>query len=141
MDVVKTYDRVNWNFLRLILLQIGLPISVTNGIMACISSTQFVVLVNDSPTIFFKSSKGLCDGFPLPPLLFLLVIEGLSRLINLYKSEGKLKGIKISLTVFISHLLFVDDVMLFGKGSKEEWQNFVDIIKILCVTSSMDPFP
>lgn len=51
VDLVKSYDRVDWNFLRLILLQIGFL-----RIMGCISSANFVVLVNGVPTPFFRSS-------------------------------------------------------------------------------------
>ena len=112
-------------FLRLILLQIGFPISVTNWIMSCISLVQFVVLVNVSLIVFFKSSRGLRQGCRLSPLLLLLVIEGLSRMINIFKLKEKIKGIKISLTIFISHLIFVDDVILIRKGFKEEWQNLM----------------
>ena len=74
----------------------------------------------------------------MSPLLLLLVIEGLSRMINIFKLKEKVKGIKISLTVFISHLIFVDDVILIRKGFKEEWQHFAEIIKILCAAFGME---
>ena len=74
----------------------------------------------------------------MSPLLLLVVIEGLSRMINIFKLKEKIKGIKISLTVFISHLIFVDDVILIRKGFKEEWQHFAEIIKILCAIFGME---
>ena len=81
MDLVKAYDRVEYNFLQLVLLQIGLTIDVVDWVMGCVSSTSFAIIVNGSPTSFFRSSKGLRQGCPLSPLLFLLVIEHLSRFI------------------------------------------------------------
>ena len=59
IDLVKAYDRVKLDFLRLILLQIGLPLSITNWNTTCISSENLVVLVNGSPIGFFKSTRGL----------------------------------------------------------------------------------
>ena len=53
MDLIKAYDQVDWSFFRLVLLQIGIPIDVTNSIMACTTSTNFAILINDTPTSFF----------------------------------------------------------------------------------------
>jgi hypothetical protein len=54
---------------------------------------------------------------PSIPFLFLIVAEGLSKLIQEARSQGLLKGMKITEFEFISHFLFVDDVMLFGAGN------------------------
>lgn len=120
LDLIKAYDQVSWDFLCLILFQIGLSLEATNWIMGCVNYVNFVVLVNGEPTICFKSSRGLHQGFPLSPLLFLLIIKGLSRMINNAKEEGTLEGVKISMVLRITHLPFVDDVILFGKGFVEE---------------------
>ena len=53
IDLDKAYDKVNWDFLRLVLLQIGLHVEVTNWIMGCVSSASFFVLINGSPTKIF----------------------------------------------------------------------------------------
>jgi hypothetical protein len=76
----------------------------------------FALLINGSPTSFFKGFRGLRQGCPLSPLLFMLVIEGISRLLGHYKEEGLFVGIKITKNFNISHLLFVDDVLIFGRG-------------------------
>ena len=79
LDLAKAYGKVNWDFLSLVLLQIGITEHVMSWIMACSSSANFAVLINGSPTYFFKSSRGLRQGLLLSPLIFLLVIEGISK--------------------------------------------------------------
>ena len=98
---------------------------------------------------FFGCSKGIRQGCPLLSLLFILVIEGLSRLINKEKEERKIRGINIScfyvyfsftyISCFMSifHLLFVDDVLLLGLGNVEEWKQYKEIIDYFFKTSGM----
>ena len=82
LDLEKAYDKVSWSFLRLILLQVGLSFDVVKWIMSCVSSASFVVLINESPTTFFKSSHGIRQGCSLSAYLFLLIIEGFNRLLS-----------------------------------------------------------
>lgn len=105
--------------------------------MSCVNFASFVVLVNGSPTYFFSGSRGLRQGCTLSPFIFLLAIEGLSRCINKEKSEGKIKGINISTSLYITHLLFVDDVLIFGCGSFDEWEVYKDILDYFCEVSGM----
>ena len=74
-------------------------------------------MINGTPTGLFAASCGIRQGFPLSPLLFLLVIEGIGLLIKDAQRKGKIKGIKVSSLLAVSHLLFVDDVVLFGIGT------------------------
>ena len=74
-------------------------------------------MINGTPTGFFATSRGIHQGFPLSPLLFILVIEGNGLLIKDTQRKGKIKGIKVSSLLAVSHLLFVDDVVLFGIGN------------------------
>ena len=95
IDLVKAYDHVDWVYLWLLLLQIGLPVFETNLIMFCVTFDEFLILINGSPTNFFKSIGGIIHGSFISPLLFILIIECLSHMINRAKDEGKLKRIKI----------------------------------------------
>jgi hypothetical protein len=58
----------------------------------CIFSVRFSVLVNDTPTIFFSSSRGMRQGDPLSPLLFVIVMEVLGKMISAVVSGGLLSG-------------------------------------------------
>jgi len=82
--------------------------------MACITSVNTVVLINVSPTDFFKIFHGLRQGCPLSPLLFLLVVECLSRLMKKVVDDGTFHGLKVAISIYVSHLLFVDDVLILG---------------------------
>jgi hypothetical protein len=137
LDMMKAYDRVDWSFLRLVLLQVGLSLEATDWIMGCVSSTNFFVLINGSPSGFFRSSRGLRQGCPLSPLLFLLIVEGLSRILLKLVEVGRLEGVLVANGVRITHLLFVDDVILFGKGSLAEWQVFKDALDLFCNATGM----
>jgi hypothetical protein len=110
LDLKKSYDKVSWQFLRLLLVQIGFTWEITQWIMACVTTVNTTVLINGSPTDFFKIYRGLRQGCPLSPLLFLLVVECLSRLMKNVVDEGTFHGLKVTISIYISHLLFVDDV-------------------------------
>jgi hypothetical protein len=77
--------------------------------MSCVESTSFVVLINGEVTDFFRGGRGLRQGYHLSPLLFILVMEGLSLLLKESLREGKLSGIKVSKLIKILHLFFVGD--------------------------------
>ena len=115
IDLSKAHDRVNWTFLHLLLIQIGIPMQLVHWIMDCIQSTSFVLLINGYPSRFFRSSRGLRQGCPLSPFLVLLVAEALSRIIHRAKVKQTLKGVWILNLVKLTHILFVDDVLLRGR--------------------------
>jgi len=121
----KSYDKGNWIFFRLSLIQLGMKLNSMKWIMGCIKSSYFIVLINGSlSTSFFHSSKGLHQGCPLSPLLFLIVTDSLGILLKNARSNEIFKGLKISDLEIITHLIFVDDVILFGVGIEQELIHF-----------------
>jgi hypothetical protein len=85
IDLSKEYDHVLWLSLWLLLLHIGFDIPLIKWIMSCVSFVSFVVLISGVGSSFFKSSQGLCKGCPLSPYLFLLMVDGLSCVVEEYK--------------------------------------------------------
>jgi hypothetical protein len=121
IDMEKAFDRMEWSFILAILSKLGFHPTWINWARICISSLSFSVLINGSPFGLFAPERGLRQGDPLSPFLFILGTEVLSRLLIRKESQALLRGIKISRSYApISHLLFADDLILFAKATSEE---------------------
>ena len=117
LDVEKAYDHVSWDFLMYMLQRCGFSEKWRKWIRDCISIVKFSILINGSPTDFFGSSRGFRQGDPLSPLLFDIVMEALSRMLDVAASAGQFSGFSVGSTVgpsvMVSHLLFADDILIF----------------------------
>uniref|UniRef100_A0A2N9G1G0 Reverse transcriptase domain-containing protein n=1 Tax=Fagus sylvatica TaxID=28930 RepID=A0A2N9G1G0_FAGSY len=91
LDIEKAYDHVNWDCLYFILDRMGFGSKWISWMRACTSLIRFPVIVNGSPTGFFDSSRGLRQGDPLSPLLFLMIMEVLSRMLGNVVERGFIK--------------------------------------------------
>ncbi|GKV34395.1 hypothetical protein SLEP1_g42770 [Rubroshorea leprosula] len=88
-------------------------------ILECLSSSSVFVLINGSPTKQFSISKGIRQGDPLSPFLFLIVAEGLNGLVASAVEKGIYKGVRVgSEGVMVSHLQFADDTVFFEEASQ-----------------------
>eukprot|EP00253_Pinus_taeda_P014695 PITA_14695 len=137
IDLAKAFDRVSWLYLKMLLIHLGFPHNFITWIMACITTPTFSVLINGSTSQFFHSERGLRQGCPLSPLLFLIVMDALSRLIDSAKRSGEFSGLKITDDCFLTHLLFVDDVMIFLDGSIRDSRSFSNIITLFSSATGM----
>lgn len=84
---------------------------------ACIFIGNVSILVNGSPTEEVRLQKGLRQGDPLAPFLFLIVAEGLSSLMCKVVELGSFSGYSFQQSHSISHLQYTDDTLLIGKAS------------------------
>lgn len=117
----KSYDYLDWGFMQSLLEKIGLKSSSIRWIMACIENVNYVVIINRFPSPLFRVERGLRQGYPLSPLLFILAMNSMSTHINKAVDEKLCNPIKICKHIFISHNLFVDDVLLFAMLSRAYW--------------------
>ena len=106
--------------------------------MSCVSSFRFVVLINGVPSSYFKGNRGILQGCSLSLYLFILAIEGLILLIHQEKTQKKFSSLKVSRGIFISHILFVNDVIIIGGGSIDEWIHLQNILKIFSEASGLE---
>jgi hypothetical protein len=125
LDIEKAYDHVNWGSLLYLLSRMGFGSIWIQWIHMCISTVRFSVLVNGSPVGFFNSSRGLRQGDPLSPLLFLLVMKMLSRLFKKTEEGGFIRGFQVGVVtregLGVSHLLYADDTILFCDACPEQY--------------------
>ncbi|GAU23029.1 hypothetical protein TSUD_336770 [Trifolium subterraneum] len=131
IDISKAYDKVDWGFLRGMLERLGFANQWIQWMMLCVSSVNYSVLVNFEKAGPIFPGRGLRQGDPLSPYLFILVTEGLTALIKNYVARGDLHGIQICRGApKVSHLLFADDCFLFCRSTLEETNQLMSILKI-----------
>nr|XP_023924674.1 uncharacterized protein LOC112036081 [Quercus suber] len=130
LDVSKAYDRVEWDFLHGIMTKLGFPGHWIRLVMACVSSPSFSILINGKPFGNITPSRGLRQGDPLSPYLFLLCAEVFTSLLAKAELEGMIHGVAICRGApMISHLLFADDSWLFCKASQKEVQVINELLQ------------
>ena len=113
LDISKVYDRVEWAFLKSIMVKMGFP-NVWLDWMMCSVSTYFSIKINDKVYGNIIHSRGFCQEDPLSPYLFLLCAEGFTSLLAKVEMENRIHGVSICRRApSITHLLFADDSLLF----------------------------
>ncbi|KAL4349014.1 hypothetical protein GQ457_17G008850 [Hibiscus cannabinus] len=125
LDMEKAFDRVEWPFLKAIMLRLGFAPSWVNLIMRCVSSVSSRVHVRGALSEAFRPQRGLRQGDPLSPFLFLFCMEGLSAALAEAQHEGRLLGVCASKHgPPVNHLLFADDSLVFLRNNMSEfrWQ-------------------
>jgi hypothetical protein len=129
LDLMKAYDRVDWKFLETSLRKIGFADKFIGWIMECVKTVRFSVRFNGKLIQKFCPSRGLRQGDPLSPILFLFVAEGLTSLMNNQINEGNIEELKICRRgPGISHLLFADDSLLFFKVKGDEARHIKNVL-------------
>ena len=114
VDFEKTYYSVDWKFLYYMMKRLGFNGKWIKWIKACMESATVLVLVNGSPTEEFRPKRGLRQGDPLAPFLFIIVAEGLSGLVWEAKKANLFSGVEVGRErVQVDLLQFADDTIFF----------------------------
>ena len=136
LDMHKAYDRVEWPFLKGIMLKLGFQERWVNLIMKCVSTVEYRVRINDEETESFKPTRGLRQGDPLSPYLFLLCTEGLTALLAHAEEIGNISGVKVCKEApTITNLLFADDSLILMKASIHNAEALKTILDSYCKAS------
>lgn len=138
MDIEKAYDKVEWNFLMDTMVQMGFGRKWLMWIRACLESASVSILINGSPTKEIKMSRGVRQGDPLAPFLFLLVAEGLNQSCKMALEKGLVKGVEVGKDkIKVFHLQYADDMLVFGQWGKQNIKNIPLLFKCFYLASGL----
>lgn len=141
LDIEKAYDHLNWGFLWKTLENMGFGERWINRIKSCTIIVKFSVLINDSPTSFFSSERGLRQGDPLSPFLFILAMEGLNDMLRTAQTNSWIRGFNANMedrqSLAISHLQYADDTLIFCDADISQLKFLRIILKLFEATSSL----
>lgn len=119
-DMSKAYDRLEWEFIRLVLGKMNFHPILIQWVMQCIVTVSYSFIINGATRGFVQPGRGIRQGDPLSPYLFILCSEVLSGLCKSAQNKGLLKGISIATHCpSLNHLLFADDTMFFCRANKK----------------------
>ena len=123
LDIEKAFNHVNWDCLFAVMSNMGFGERWISWIRWCISTASFSVLINGTPSGFFRNTKGLRPGDLLSPYLFILVMEAFNQLLSRASCGGLVEGFKMGRSsgkgTDLLHLLFANDTLIFCNVNSE----------------------
>ena len=130
LGMSKAFNRVEWSFLEAIMIKMGFDVRWVALVLSCTNSASYSILVNGVPKGDIRPSRGIRQGDPLSPYLFLICLEALNcQLQQATKSEA-IRGFSLCKNgPKISHLFFADDTLLFCRATKRD----LDVIQSILV--------
>ncbi|CAN1794473.1 Putative ribonuclease H protein At1g65750 [Linum perenne] len=130
IDISKAYDRVEWNYLEAIMIKMGFERNWVDLMLMSVSSVHYSVLINTSRSESFVPRRGLRQGCPLSPFLFLICAEGLSALVRQSVERNQMHGVRVCRGApAVTHLLFADDSFFFFRAEVEEARRVKEIFQ------------
>ena len=139
VDFAKAYDSLDWRYLWVVLRKRGFPEEWIRWIKRCVTSHSFSVLLNGRPTgEWIRPQRGIRQGCPLAPMLFVLAADVLYNSATQACASGSLKGFQThSQPLGIPLLQYADDTMFFMEGSVEEAKNLSALLDVFADCSGL----
>jgi exonuclease III len=139
LDISKAFDKLSWEYMKAMLIAFGFDQKWVTWILKLTSSAFFSLLINGVPSKPFSPSRGIRQGDPLSPFLFIIMAEGLSRSIQAALRNNLLTGLPLhGLSPPISHSQFVDDTLLMGSPTAREANALSEILQLFSDASGLE---
>ncbi|GJX19256.1 RNA-directed DNA polymerase, eukaryota [Tanacetum coccineum] len=137
VDFAKAYDSIRWDYLDDVLIAFGFGRKWCSWIQASLRSGKASILVNGSPSSEFHLHRGLKQGDPLAPFLFILIMESFHLSFSRAVEAGIFNGFRIDNSLMISHLFYADDAIFIGEWSNGNLKGILNILSCFSMLSGM----
>lgn len=141
VDLKKAYDTVRWEAIIFALQRVGVPYKFLNWVKQCIETPMYSIMVNGAPHGYFGSKRGIRQGDPMSPYLFVMVMELLSDLMKRKVMEGKYMLHSRCNKPVITHLAFADDLMAFMKGDTITARGLKEVLTEFKISTGLEANP
>ncbi|KAK3192936.1 hypothetical protein Dsin_024246 [Dipteronia sinensis] len=136
IDLAKAYNKLQWSFIKSVLVEIGIDKKLVELIMWCITSDQYQVILNDELKEPFRPIVALGKGTLSPLTSFVLCMEKLSHLISHNLLQGTWKSVRIFRDgPKVSHIFFADNLILFGQATTSQAEIMENYLDTFCKIS------
>lgn len=136
VDMNKAYDRIEWGFVKRVLIKLGFCVPWVERIMLCLSSVKYSLLLSGKKVGSIVPERGLRQGDPLSPYLFIIAADVLSNLVTAFASVNEFEGIKLARNCpILTHCFFADDAVFFMKASPKNARMFRKMLDWYCDAS------
>jgi hypothetical protein len=128
LDITKAFDSVSWEFLLELLNRRGFPTRWTNWLTSILRTSSSSIMLNGCPGNEIMHRRGLRQGDPLSPHLFILAIDVLNNIFDLATQQGyltKLKGRHASLRIS----MYADDAVIFTNPNRQDIARIMEIMR------------
>ncbi|XP_059290999.1 uncharacterized protein LOC132044521 [Lycium ferocissimum] len=127
LDMAKAYDRLSWRFLVQVLRKMGFAEEYVDIVWRLIANNWYSILINGQSFGFFHSTRGVRQGDPLSPALFILTAEVLSMALNSLFEKDSFRGYGMpKWSTKLNHLSYADDTIIFASADKASLEMIVD---------------
>ncbi|GJW11417.1 RNA-directed DNA polymerase, eukaryota, reverse transcriptase zinc-binding domain protein [Tanacetum coccineum] len=138
VDFEKAFDSVSWKYLDFVLHSLHFASKWRSWITASLHSSRASILINGNPTSEFSIKRGLRQGDPLSPFLFILVMEGLHCVMSNAVSSGLIRGIKLgSSDITLSYLFYADNVVITTDWNSCDIDNIIQVLHVFYLASGL----
>ncbi|XP_024035529.1 uncharacterized protein LOC127899286 [Citrus sinensis] len=121
IDMSKAYDRIEWSFLKAMMMKLGFAERWVELILLCVSTVTYKVLQGNKEVGPIVPSRGLRQGDPLSPYLFIICAEGLSSLLRKQERARLMHGVRVARGApLVTHPFFTDDCFIFFHANEQE---------------------
>ena len=139
LDLSKAFDKLSWDYMREMLLAFGFDKLWVDWILNLTSLAFFSILINGFPSHPFFPSRGIRQGDPISPFLFIIMVEGLSHSIHVAIASNLLIGLPPhGISPPVSHSQFVDDTLMMGTPTAREAHSLLSILQTFSKASGLD---